>query len=50
MTVCHANDSYFWVIVSGGGLQVKDGYRLLTLGTLVTGLASLVSVLLISLI
>lgn len=50
MTVCHANDSYFWVIVSGGGLQVKDGYRLQTLGTLVTGLAALVSVLLISLI
>ena len=50
MTVCHANDSYFWVVVSSGGLQVKDGYRIQTIGTLVTGLAALLSVLLLSMI
>lgn len=50
MTVCHANDSYFWVIVNLGGLKAQDGYRTVTLGTLVIGLAALLNVLLVSLI
>ena len=50
MTVCHANDSYFWAIVKLGGLNAQDGYRTITLGTLIIGLAALLNVLLVSLI
>ena len=50
MTVCHANDSYFWVVVNLGGMKPQDGYRTQTLGTLATGLAGLLNVLLVSLI
>lgn len=44
MTVSHANDSYFWVVTNFGDMEVQDGYKTQTLGTLVTGLASLVGV------
>ena len=50
MTVSHANDSYFWVVTSFGGLSAQDGYRTQTLMTLVIGLASMVEVFLLSLL
>ena len=50
MTACHANDSYFWVVVNLGGLKPQDGYRTQTLGTLLAGLAAMLNVLLVSLI
>lgn len=50
MTVCHANDSYFWVVVNMGGLKPQDGYRTLTTGTFLAGLTGLINVLLVSLI
>ncbi len=37
MVVSHANDSYFWVVTQFSGMDVKTGYRLQTLGTLVQG-------------
>ncbi|HSK67974.1 MAG TPA: GntP family permease [Candidatus Limnocylindria bacterium] len=50
MTVSHANDSYFWVVTNFGSMQVKDGYRTQTLGTLLVGLAGFVNVLILSLL
>jgi gluconate:H+ symporter, GntP family len=50
MTVSHANDSYFWVVTNFGAMQVKDGYRTQTLGTLLVGLAGLANVLILSLL
>lgn len=44
MTVSHANDSYFWVVTNFGSMDVEDGYKTQTLGTLLIGLASLVNV------
>lgn len=41
MVVSHANDSYFWVVTQFTGMDVKTGYKLQTVGTLVTGLAAL---------
>ena len=49
MTVSHANDSYFWVVTNFGDMEVEDGYKTQTLGTLVIGLASMVGVLILSL-
>jgi len=40
MVVSHANDSYFWVVTQFSGMDVKTGYRLQTLGTLVQGTAA----------
>ena len=44
MTVSHANDSYFWVVTNFGNMKVEDGYKTQTLGTLVTGIASIINV------
>lgn len=48
MTVSHANDSYFWVVTNFGDMEVEDGYKTQTLGTLVIGLASMLGVLILS--
>jgi gluconate:H+ symporter, GntP family len=44
MVVSHANDSYFWVVTQFSGMDVKTGYRLQTLGTLVQGTAAALAV------
>lgn len=44
MTVSHANDSYFWVVTNFGEMNVEDGYKTQTLGTLIVGIASLINV------
>lgn len=38
MVVSHANDSGFWILTQFSGIDVKTGYRVYTLGTLVVGL------------
>jgi GntP family gluconate:H+ symporter len=48
MTVSHANDSYFWVVTGFGGIKAGDGYRTMTLMTLLMGVAALVAILLAS--
>jgi GntP family gluconate:H+ symporter len=48
MTVSHANDSYFWVITQMSGLSVGQGYRLVTVGSLVAGATGLATVLLLA--
>jgi GntP family gluconate:H+ symporter len=35
--VSHANDSFFWVVTQLSGMEVKTGYRLHSLGTLILG-------------
>ena len=49
MTVSHANDSYFWVVVNFGGLDTEDGYKTQTLMTLVIGIAAMIGIFLLSL-
>ncbi len=50
MTVSHANDSYFWVVTNFGEMETEQGYKTQTVGTLIIGLASLIEVLLLSII
>lgn len=49
MVVSHANDSYFWVVTQFSNMDVKTGYKLQTLGTLVEGVAAAAGVYLLSL-
>ncbi len=44
MTVSHANDSYFWVVTNFGEMDVEDGYKTQTLGTLLIGIAAIINV------
>ncbi len=41
MTVSHANDSYFWVVTGMGGIKARDGYRTMTLMTLIMGVTAI---------
>lgn len=50
MTVSHANDSYFWVVINFGGLKAEEGYKTQTAVTLVEGLCGMVGVWILSLI
>ena len=42
MTVSHANDSYFWVVAGFGGIKPRDGYRTMTLMTLLMGITAII--------
>ncbi len=44
MVVSHANDSYFWVVTQFSGMDVKTGYKLQTLGTLIQGSVAATSI------
>lgn len=37
MVVSHANDSFFWVVTQMSGMNIKQGYKLHTTGTLILG-------------
>jgi GntP family gluconate:H+ symporter len=50
IVVCHANDSFFWVVTQLSGMDVKTGYKLQTLGTFVLGLGAILAVFLSSVI
>ena len=41
MTVSHANDSYFWVVTGMSGIKARDGYRTMTLMTLIMGITAI---------
>lgn len=43
MVVAHVNDSFFWVVTQMSGMSIKTGYRLHTLGTLLCGLAAMLT-------
>ena len=40
MMVSHTNDSYFWVVTKFSGMSVRQGLKLQTLGTLLSGLSA----------
>lgn len=48
MVVSHANDSFFWVLTQLTGMDLKTGYRLHTVGTLVVGTSAAFVIWLIS--
>lgn len=50
MTISHANDSFFWVVTQFSGMDVKTGYKTLTLATLIQGVSSMVLIYFLSLI
>jgi GntP family gluconate:H+ symporter len=50
MVVSHANDSFFWVITQMAKMDVKTGYKVHTLATLIIGVTSGLAVWIISLI
>lgn len=50
MTVSHANDSYFWVVTSFGGIRATDGYRSFTLMTLIMGVTAITALAIASLL
>ena len=49
MIASHANDSYFWVVTQISNMNVNQGYRLQTIGTLVVGILSALIVWILSL-
>jgi GntP family gluconate:H+ symporter len=49
MIVSHTNDSYFWVVTKFSGMNVRQGLKLQTVGTLVSGLAGAIVLLIIGL-
>lgn len=48
--VSHANDSFFWVLTQLTGMDVKQGNKVQTLGTLILGVSSFIVVLIVSMI
>jgi GntP family gluconate:H+ symporter len=38
--VSHANDSFFWVVTQMSSMDVKTGYRLLSLGSAILGIVA----------
>lgn len=48
--ISHANDSFFWVVTQMSGMNVKTGYRLFGLGTVVLGTTASIAVFVASLI
>lgn len=42
--VSHANDSFFWVVTQMSGMNVKNGYRLFSLGSALLGLTGALTV------
>jgi gluconate:H+ symporter, GntP family len=50
MTVSHANDSYFWVVIQLSGFDMKNGLRGMTMATLIQGLSALLMVMLLYLV
>ena len=44
MVVSHVNDSFFWVVTQMSNMNVKTGYKLHSLGTLICGLTAMLVV------
>ena len=40
--VSHANDSFFWVVTQMSSMNIKQGYRTHSLGTIILGLSSMI--------
>ena len=46
MIVSHTNDSYFWVVTKFSGMSVRQGLKLQTVGSLISGIAAAIVLLL----
>lgn len=42
MVVSHANDSFFWVLTQMSRMDVRTGYKLQSVGTLILGVSAAV--------
>lgn len=43
MVVSHANDSFFWVVTQMTGMNVGTGYKLISVGTFITGTSAIIT-------
>ena len=50
MIVSHTNDSFFWVVTKFSGMSVRQGLKLQTVGSLVSGTAAGVTIFLLALL
>lgn len=50
MVGSHVNDAYFWVITQMSGMSIAQGYRLVTVASVIAGFTGIVTVLVLSLI
>ena len=50
MPVSHANDSYFWIVTQSTSLNISEGYKKFTLMTLLQGIASFITIIVIYII
>ena len=50
MVASHVNDAYFWVITQMSGMTISQGYRLITVGSVLAGVTGIAMVVLLSLI
>lgn len=48
--VSHANDSFFWVVTQMSGMNIKQGYRTHSLGTIILGFSSMIFLTVLNLI
>ena len=48
--VSHANDSFFWVVTQMSGMDIRQGYRLLSLGSGVLGFSAIIVLTILSFI
>jgi GntP family gluconate:H+ symporter len=48
--VSHANDSFFWVFTQMSSMNISQGYRTHTLGTLILGVSSMIVLTILSFI
>jgi GntP family gluconate:H+ symporter len=44
MVVSHVNDSFFWVVTQMSNMNVKTGYKLHSMGTLICGFTAMIVV------
>ncbi len=49
MAVSHVNDAYFWVITQMSGMSIAQGYRLVTVASIIAGFTGIATVFLLSL-
>ena len=50
MTVSHANDSYFWIVTQSTSLNISEGYKKFTFMTLLQGISSFITIIVIYII
>jgi GntP family gluconate:H+ symporter len=48
MVISHVNDSFFWVVTQLTGMNVKTGYKLLSLGTFIVGTVAMIALSIVS--